>query len=343
MSTNRPHDKPIIGITIGDINGIGPEVVMKSLSDNRILKMITPIIYAHGKVISFYRKQLEMEDFQFMQIKNIDEAHARKINVINCLEESPDVYPGQETHEAGKMAIAAITTAIADMKAGKLDAICTAPVNKNNINSEDFHFIGHTEMFTESFDTKDSLMFLISEEFKVGLVTGHVPLMEVGQKLTAERIETKLGLLEKSLQKDFGIKKPRIAVLGLNPHAGEDGLLGKEEEEIIKPTIQKFKQKGSLVFGPYPADGFFGMAHQRKFDAVLAMYHDQGLIPFKAMAFETGVNFTAGLPIVRTSPDHGTAYNIAGKNVADENSMRAALFAAYDIVLKRKEAASPVL
>ena len=343
MSTNRPHDKPIIGITIGDINGIGPEVVMKSLSDNRILKMITPVIYAHGKVISFYRKQLEMEDFQFMQIKSIDEAHARKINVINCLEESPDVYPGQETHEAGKMAIAAITTAIADMKAGKLDAICTAPVNKNNINSEDFHFIGHTEMFTVSFDTKDSLMFLISEEFKVGLVTGHVPLMQVGQKLTAERIETKLGLLEKSLQKDFGNKKPRIAVLGLNPHAGEDGLFGKEEEEIIKPTIQKFKQKGSLVFGPYPADGFFGMAHQRKFDAVLAMYHDQGLIPFKAMAFETGVNFTAGLPIVRTSPDHGTAYNIAGKNVADENSMRAALFAAYDIVLKRKEAASPVL
>lgn len=330
----RKH-KPVLGISIGDINGISAEVTIKALMDNRIQKLITPVIYAHGKVLTFYRKQLELEEFNFMQIRNIEEVHHKKINVINVMEECPEIIPGVETHEAGKLALAALDHAIKDLKEGKIDGLVTAPLNKNNINSPEKRFIGHTEYLTEAFEEKESLMFLVAEGIRVGLVTGHMPLSKVAENVTTENIRKKLDLMLNSLRNDFGINKPRIAVLGLNPHAGEDGLLGQEEEQIIKPVVKEFKDKGHLAFGPYSADGFFGMMHQKKFDAVLAMYHDQGLIPFKSLAFETGVNFTAGLPIVRTSPDHGTAYNIAGKKIADEGSMRAAVLEAYDIIRNR--------
>lgn len=332
---NPRKNKPVIGISIGDINGIGPEVTIKALLDNRLLKMVTPVIYGHGKVMTFYRKQLELEDFNFMQIRSIDEVHHKKINVINVVDESPEVIPGVETQEAGKIALAALDHAIKDLKEGKIDGLVTAPLNKNNINSPEKKFIGHTEYLTEAFEIKESLMFLVAEDIRVGLVTGHMPLKKVAQHVTAENIRKKLDIMLKSLQNDFGIGKPRVAVLGLNPHAGEDGLLGDEEKNIIKPVIREYKDKAHLVFGPYSSDGFFGMMHQKKFDGVLAMYHDQGLIPFKSLAFETGVNFTAGLPIVRTSPDHGTAYNIAGKKIADEGSMRAAMMEAHDIIKNR--------
>lgn len=332
---NQRKNKPVIGISIGDINGISAEVTIKALLDNRLQRLITPVIYAHGKALTFYRKQLELEDFNFMQIKSIDEVHHRKINLINVVEESPEVIPGVETQEAGKMALAALEHAINDLKSEKLDALVTAPLNKNNINTPEKRFIGHTEFLSAAFEVKESLMFLVAEDIRVGLVTGHIPIKEVSQKINPESVRKKLQLMLDSLQNDFGINKPKVAVLGLNPHAGEDGLLGDEEETIIKPVVAEFKEKGHLVFGPYPADGFFGMLHHKKFDGVLAMYHDQGLIPFKTLAFETGVNFTAGLPIIRTSPDHGTAYNIAGKNLADEGSMRAAIMQAYDIVRSR--------
>lgn len=332
---NRKKNKPVIGISIGDINGIGAEVTMKALLDNRVHKLVTPVLFAHGKAITFYRKLLEMDDFNFMQIRNLDEIHHKKVNVINVLDESPEVIPGVETQEAGKMALAALDMGIFALKEGKIDALVTAPLNKNNINSPDKKFVGHTEYLTEAFGATQSLMFLVSDELRVGLVTGHIPIREVGIHVTAANIRTKLDIMLKSLQNDFGIAKPKIAILGLNPHAGEEGLLGDEENNIIKPVVNEYKDKSHLIFGPYSADGFFGMLHQKKFDAILAMYHDQGLIPFKSLAFETGVNFTAGLSIVRTSPDHGTAYNIAGKNEANEGSMRAAILQAYDIVRNR--------
>jgi 4-hydroxythreonine-4-phosphate dehydrogenase len=324
--------KPIIGISIGDINGIGAEVTMKALLDNRTYKSFTPLIYAHGKALTFYRKQLGMEDFNFAQIRSIDEIQHKRINVINVNEDCPEVIPGAETKEAGKFALETLKMAVKDLKEGKIQALVTAPLNKNNVNSEELHFVGHTEFITNEVGAKESLMLMVAEQFRVGLVTGHLPLAKVAENITQERIIQKAKIFLKSLEKDFGINKPKIAILGLNPHAGEEGLLGEEEEKIIKPAIQALKDSNKLVFGPYPADGFFGMAHQNKFDGVLAMYHDQGLVPFKSMAFSTGVNFTAGLPVVRTSPDHGTAYNIAGKNVADEGSMRAAIFLAADII-----------
>lgn len=337
---NVRKNKPVIGISIGDINGIGAEVTMKALQDSRLQKMITPVIYGHGKAITYYRKTLEMNDFNFMQVRSIEEIHHKKTNVINVVQDSPEVNPGVETREAGKMALAALDQAIVDLKAGHLDALVTAPLNKNNINTEETPFIGHTEYLTEAFEAGKSLMFMVSEDMRIGLVTGHLPLREVVSSINAETIKEKLKIMLKSLKQDFGIAKPKIAVLGVNPHAGEDGLLGSEEREIIEPMVKEFKDKGNLIFGPYPADGFFGMMHQKKFDGVMAMYHDQGLIPFKTVSFENGVNFTAGLPIIRTSPDHGTAYNIAGKNAADEGSMRAAIFLAHDIIRKKMDAAA---
>ncbi|MBN7816064.1 4-hydroxythreonine-4-phosphate dehydrogenase PdxA [Algoriphagus pacificus] len=329
---NIRKSRPIIGISIGDINGVAIEVVIKALTDNRIFKSFTPLIYGHGKAISFYKKALSIDDFNFVQIKSLDEVQHKRVNVINVMEECPDVIPGVETQEAGKMALAALSQAVEDLKSGQIQALVTAPVNKNNINSEELHFVGHTEFITEAVGAKDSLMLMVSDQLRVGLVTGHIPLAKVPEAVTKERILKKAKLLLDSLEKDFGINKPKIAILGLNPHAGEDGLLGKEEEEIIKPAIRELKDQNKMVFGPYPSDGFFGMMHQTKFDGILAMYHDQGLIPFKSIAFSSGVNYTAGLPVIRTSPDHGTAYNIAGKNLADEGSMRAAIFLAADII-----------
>ncbi|MDN3669850.1 4-hydroxythreonine-4-phosphate dehydrogenase PdxA [Echinicola jeungdonensis] len=332
---NHKKDKPIIGISIGDINGISAEVTMKALLDTRMQKLITPVIYAHGKALTFYRKHLNLDDFNFMQIRTIHEVHHKKINVINVVDQCPEIIPGVETAESGKMALAALDQAIKDLKEENIDALVTAPLNKNNINSDEFKFVGHTEYLTEAFGSTESMMFMVSEDMRVGLVSGHVPLKEVIQEVTTEKIKKKLKIMLRSLKDDFGIDKPKIAVLGLNPHAGEDGLLGEEEAKVIQPAIREFQDEGHMIFGPYAPDGFFGMMHQKKFDGILAMYHDQGLIPFKALSFETGVNFTAGLPIIRTSPDHGTAYNIAGKNIADEGSMRAAIYLAQDIIAQK--------
>ena len=333
---NAKKQRPIIGISIGDINGIGVEVTLKALADARVYKSFTPLIYGHGKVLSIYRKLMNLEDFNFNQIRTLDEIQHRKVNVINVLEESPEVIPGVETLEAGKLALEALKSAVNDLKEGKIQALVTAPLNKSNINSEDLHFVGHTEFITQAVGAKDSLMMMVDDALRVGLVTGHLPLSKVPQSITKERVQQKATLFLKSLQEDFGINKPKIAILGLNPHAGEDGLLGEEEEKVIKPAIRELKDQNNYVFGPYPADGFFGMMHQQKFDGVLAMYHDQGLIPFKSIAFSSGVNYTAGLPVIRTSPDHGTAYAIAGKNMADEGSMRAALHLASDIIQLRQ-------
>lgn len=338
MSSNsKQEDKPVIGITIGDINGIGPEVTIKALRDNRILNFITPVIYGSSKTLSYYRKALRMDDFNYSHVKEPGQFHFRKVNVVNCWSEMVEINTGTVTPEAGKASFQALQKATEDLKSGLIDAVVTAPINKNNIQSDDFKFAGHTEYFTQQFEAKDSLMFMTSDDLKIGVVTGHIPIKDVSQALTKELVGRKLGIMEQSLRIDFGIKKPRIAVLGLNPHAGEGGLLGKEDMEVIEPVIKEFKHKGKLVFGPFPADGFFGKGDFKKFDGILAMYHDQGLIPFKTLAFENGVNYTAGLSIIRTSPDHGTAYDIAGKNEAQETSMRQAIYLARDIYKNRKE------
>lgn len=329
--------KPIIGITIGDINGVGPEVIIKALSNKHILQHFTPVIYGSAKVLSFYRKQLKRDHFNFSPIKEISHPHEGKVNVINCWEEVVDIKPGQSNNEGGKYAFKSLEAATADLTSGKLAGLVTAPINKLNIQNDQFKFAGHTEYLAEKDGAKESLMFMVSDTIRVGVVSGHIPLKEVAGAITKDAIATKLKMMFKSLKKDFGINKPKIAVLGLNPHAGEEGLLGQEEIEIIKPAMEQFKSKGQLVMGPFPADGFFGSSEYQKYDAVLAMYHDQGLIPFKSMTFAKGVNFTAGLSCVRTSPDHCTAYAIAGKDLADESSFRTAIYAAIDIANSRKE------
>ena len=329
--------KPRIGITIGDLNGIGPEVVMKALADNRILDLLTPVIYGSTRVLSFYKKLLNINDFSYNQVKTPGQYNPKSVNVVNCWEEAIEIKPGTASRESGKASFQALKQACEDLKEGLLDALVTAPIDKQSIYSDNFPFKGHTEYLTQFFGASDSLMFMVSDHLKVSLVTEHVTLSEVTGLIKKERIESKVRILEQSLKNDFLIGKPRIAVLGLNPHAGDNGLIGKEDGSIIAPTITELKNKGKLVYGPFSADGFFGTKSHLKFDAVLAMYHDQGLIPFKSIAFEDGVNFTAGLPIVRTSPDHGTAYAIAGKNEADETSMRLSMYKACDIFNHRQE------
>ncbi len=336
-SSQKKEYKPIIGIAIGDVNGIGPEVVIKALNDNRITKHLTPVIYADGKVISFYRKLLNLHQFNYNQTKSIDKLQYRKVNVINLNEQNIEVTPGTATKEGGNYALVSLRRCLNDLKAGKIQAMVTAPLSKDLVQSEEFTFPGHTEYLTQEDEAQDSLMFLVADELRVGVVTGHIPLKDVPKQVTEERLSQKLELMISSLKKDFGIKKPRVAILGLNPHAGENGLLGEEEEKVIAPVINEFRNKGHLIFGPFPSDGFFGNTQYRAYDAILAMYHDQGLIPFKNIAFSNGVNFTAGLSFIRTSPDHGTAFNIAGKNEADETSLRSALFCAADIINNRKE------
>ncbi|GAB3558848.1 4-hydroxythreonine-4-phosphate dehydrogenase PdxA [Spirosoma fluminis] len=331
-------ERLIIGISLGDYNGIGPEVILKALQYNRLQKICTPVIYGSMRVLNRYRNLLNFKDWNLNGAQTIHQISHKMTNVITCWpDQNQDIQPGQVTPEAGQAAFACLQRAVDDLKAGKLDALVTAPINKYNIQSEEFKFPGHTEYLAQEFDVADNLMFMVSERLRVGVVTGHVPLGRVRQHVTRERITQKLSLMMQSLKEDFGIEKPKIAVLGLNPHAGEEGLLGDEEQEIIKPLLADWKNKGHLVFGPYPADGFFGTRGYTKFDAVLAMYHDQGLIPFKSIAFEEGVNFTAGMPVVRTSPDHGTAYDIAGKNLADETSMLQAIYTAVDVARQRKE------
>ena len=336
-SSQKKEHKPVIGISIGDINGIGPEVVIKALNDNRILRHLTPVIYADGRVISFYRKHLNLQNFNYNQIKSVDKIQDRKVNVVNLNEQNVEVTPGKGTKEGGDYALLSLRKCMEDLKAGKIQAMVTAPLSKELVQSEDFKFPGHTEYLTQEDGATDSLMFLVAEELRVGVVTGHIPLKEVSNKVTDKLLTEKLQLMINSLKKDFGIKKPRVAVMGLNPHAGENGLLGEEEEKVINPVLNEFRNKGNLVFGPFPSDGFFGSNQYRSYDGILAMYHDQGLIPFKNIAFSNGVNFTAGLSFIRTSPDHGTAFSIAGKNEADETSLRSAIYCAADIIRHREE------
>lgn len=335
MST-APPIKPRIGITLGDLNGIGPEVVIKALSDARILNSLTPVVYGNTRVLSYYRKLMNLEEFNYSQVRNKGQFFPKAINVVNCWEEEVRITPGQPSKESARAALMSLRQAVEEVKEGHLDGFVTAPIDKNMVYGDDFPYHGHTEYLTETFNATESLMLMVGDKIKVGLVTEHLPLSGVSAAITSERVELKIRLMELSLKKDFLISKPRIAVLGLNPHAGDEGLLGQEEQTIIKPVIHDLKNKGKLIFGPYPADGFFGSGQHDKFDGILAMYHDQGLIPFKYIDFQSGVNFTAGLPTVRTSPDHGTAYNIAGKNEADEGSLRRAIFLAADIINRRR-------
>ncbi|MDH4089978.1 MAG: 4-hydroxythreonine-4-phosphate dehydrogenase PdxA [Cyclobacteriaceae bacterium] len=329
--------KPRIGITLGDLNGVGPEVVIKALADHRMVDVVTPVIYGSAKVISYYKKLLNIEEFNYTQVRSKGQFAPKSINVVNCWDDNLEISPGKASKEGGHAAFIALKQACEELKEGTIDALVTAPVDKQSIHSEEFPFSGHTEFLTQFFGATESLMFMVSDSLRVGLVTGHIPVKEIAASLTKEKIESKLKIMEQSLRKDFGISKPRIAVLGLNPHAGDGGLIGEEEEQIIKPIIADQKNRGKLVFGPFPADGFFASGSHAKYDAILAMYHDQGLIPFKSFAFEEGINFTAGLTVVRTSPDHGTGYNIAGKNQANEGSMRVAVYRAADIFSVRNE------
>ncbi len=329
-------DKIRLGITHGDINGIGYEIIYKVLSDIRMFDMCTPIIYGSSKVAAYHRKTLNITNFSLNNIKNPEDAHIKRANIINCVDDNVRVELGKATKMGGEAAYSALSRAVSDLKEKKIDILVTAPIHKKNIQSNDFNFPGHTEYLESEFGSNGSLMLLISDVLKVGVVTGHIPVVDVPKSITKEKILNKLNILNKSLKEDFMIRKPRIAVLGLNPHAGDEGLIGKEEQNIIIPAIEEAKSKGIIALGPYPADGLFGSSNLSKFDAILAMYHDQGLIPFKTISFASGVNYTAGLPIVRTSPDHGTAFEIAGQGTANEESLRQAIYSAVDIFNNRK-------
>jgi 4-hydroxythreonine-4-phosphate dehydrogenase len=327
-----------VAITSGDPNGVGLETIIKVFADPRMTDSITPVIYAHPEVVKIHKKISGVEEFQYNSINSAEEALAKKVNLINVWKDyKGTVEFGKADKEAGMFAFKSLEAAVNDLASNKVDVIVTAPINKDTIQSKEFPFPGHTEYLAKFANTDKVLMFLVSDVLKVGIVTGHLPLKDVAKEITKDRIIEKLQMMNESLIKDFGVNKPRIAVLGLNPHAGDNGLLGTEEKEVILPAVREASEKGLYAFGPYGADGFFGSGNYTKFDAVLAMYHDQGLAPFKAIAFEQGVNFTAGLPIVRTSPDHGTSYDIAGQGIADEGSLRAAIFAACDIYKKRRE------
>lgn len=330
-------NKPVIGITHGDINSISYEIIIKALSDSRIFELLTPVVYGSSKVASYHRKMLNVSDFAFNLIKKADLANPKRANIININDQEVKIELGKSTAIAGELALLSLETATEDLKKGLIDVLVTAPINKQNIQSKEFHFPGHTEYLANKFGAEDYLMLMVSNSIRIGVVTGHIPLREVFNQLTEELLLHKINILHQSLIQDFGIRKPRIALLGVNPHASDNGLLGEEEARIIKPAIDKAFNSGMMVFGPYPADGFFGSSDFKKFDGILAMYHDQGMLPFKTLAFDSGVNYTAGLPIVRTSPAHGTAYDIAGKDEASAESFRAALYLATDIFYNRRQ------
>ncbi len=332
----RKEKKIRVGITHGDINGISYEVIIKTLRDIRITELFTPIVYGSSKIASYHRKNLNINDFSFNLIKTVDLANPKRPNIINCYENEVKINIGKSTEIAGKLSYLALKAAVRDLNAGKIDVIVTAPINKKNINSPEFSFAGHTEFFAKNFNSKDYLMLMVTETLRIGVVTGHIPIKDVPSAISEELILSKIKILNNSLINDFGIRKPKIAILGLNPHSGDYGLLGTEEHDIIIPSIEKANRDGQLVYGPYSADGFFGSSTYLNFDGILAMYHDQGLIPFKTIASSQGVNFTAGLPIVRTSPAHGTAYEIAGKRIATPDSFRQAIYLALDIYRTRK-------
>ena len=326
-----------LGITIGDINGVSVEVIIKALSDERMLSQFTPIIYGSSKVLSYHKNIVNSKNFQFSSISRADGAKYNRVNVLNCWDETANIELGKATKEAGKFAHIALDRAIRDFQQNQIDGLITAPINKQAMKMADFPFPGHTEFISDKFKSANSLMMMISDTLKVALVTNHEPINNVSSLVTKENVTRKLNILNKTLVQDFGIEKPLIAVLGLNPHAGDDGAIGTEDETEVRPAIIEAKKNGMSIMGPYSADGFFGSNQFQKFDAILAMYHDQGLIPFKALSFGKGVNFTAGLPLIRTSPDHGTAYDIAGKNQADPSSLRSAIYAALDIARTRQD------
>ncbi len=330
-------DKVKVGITIGDMNGIGPEIILKAFSDNRLYQTFTPILYGSSRVLNHYKKLIGLEEVNFQGIKDADSAIARKFNLISLTKDELTVEPGQVTQKAGWLAFQSLEMAVKDLASNKIDLLVTAPINKKNIQQEGFKFLGHTEYLAKYSNVDEALMLMCCDGLRVGVVTGHIPLSEVATRISEKSIASKLREMDKTLRQDFAIQKPKIAVLGLNPHAGDDGLLGPEEQQVIVPAIGRVREEGIFAIGPFPADGFFASRTWKQFDAVLAMYHDQGLIPFKHIAGDGGVNYTAGLPIVRTSPAHGTAYDIAGKGIADENSFRQAVYMAVDIYHTRKE------
>jgi 4-hydroxythreonine-4-phosphate dehydrogenase len=327
--------KPIIGFSCGDLNGIGIEIIIKSLSDNRLLDFMVPVIFANTKTLNFYKKTIPDSTFNYSSITDLTKINPKQVNVLNCWEEEVAITPGELTELGGKYALISLEKATAALKDKQIDGLVTAPIHKKNIQSPSFNFSGHTPYLQHAFGNTENLMLLVAENLRMALVTEHVTIQEVAKHITKDKIKQKLQILHSSLQKDFGIDKPRIAVLALNPHAGDEGLIGKEEIEIIKPAIKESKNQ-IMVFGPYSADAFFARGAHEKFDAVLAMYHDQGLIPFKSLAFGEGVNYTAGLPIVRTSPDHGTAFDIAGKDKADASSFTASIFECVRILHARQ-------
>jgi len=330
-------EKPLIGITCGDVNGIGTELIIKTLSDNRILEFCTPVFFGSNKLINFYRKSVPDLNFNWQNIKELNRVNPKQVNIVNCWEEDIVIQPGQLNETGGKYAIRSLLAAISALKKNEIHGLVTAPIHKKNVQSAEFNFTGHTPFLKNYFGVNDVVMILFSGSFRVALVTEHIPVNEVAANISKEIILRKLFILNESLKKDFRIDKPKIAILGLNPHAGDEGLIGKEEESIIKPVIKEAKQNNILVSGPFSADGFFARSYHNSFDAVLAMYHDQGLIPFKALASGEGINFTAGLPVIRTSPDHGTAFDIAGKGKADESSFRSAIFECVDILKNRNQ------
>jgi 4-hydroxythreonine-4-phosphate dehydrogenase len=333
MSTEL--QKPIIGFSCGDLNGIGLEIIIKALSDTRILDFCTPVVFANNKSINFYRKTLPDINFTFTIIKDLAKPNIKQVNVLSCWEEEVAITPGQLNETGGKYAFKSLKAAVEALQNKQIHGLVTAPIHKKNIQSEEFNYSGHTPYLKDAFGVDDVVMLLAASNIRVGLLTEHVPVTELASHITSAAIISKLRILNNSLIKDFGIDKPKIAVLGLNPHAGDEGLIGKEEQTIIKPAIKEAKNSNLLVFGPYSADAFFARGQHEQFDAVLAMYHDQGLIPFKSLAIGEGVNYTAGLPIVRTSPDHGTAFDIAGKGIADASSFVSATFECIGIINRR--------
>ena len=330
-------EKLKIGISIGDINGIGLEVILKTLNHEKIQEICVPIIYGSSKVVAYHKNITGIDDFHFQPLKNTERIHTGKINVVNCWDEVVNITLGKATEDGGKYAFLSLEKAVGDLKHGILDALVTAPINKKAMQLVKFPYPGHTEYLTQKMEESDSMMMMVNDDLRIGLVTNHLPIKEVASSITKELIIAKLKVMENTLKKDFGIDRPTIAVLGLNPHASDGSVFGDEEEKIIRPAIVQLKKGGMLVNGPFPADGFFGSGQFKKYDAILAMYHDQGLIPFKTLSFGSGVNFTAGLSFIRTSPDHGTAYDLAGKNSADPSSFRNAMFLAIDVARNRKD------
>ncbi|MGB7842790.1 MAG: 4-hydroxythreonine-4-phosphate dehydrogenase PdxA [Salinimicrobium sp.] len=331
----KPAENIKVGISIGDLNGIGSEIVLKTFEDARMLELCTPVIFASAKLITFFKKNYK-SDINFQGVEEASQAIDGKVNVVNVWKENVNVNFGEEDKEAGAYAFKSLEAATAALKKGDVDVLVTAPINKHTIQSENFNFPGHTDYLAKELEG-DSLMFMISDTLRVGLLTDHVAVKDVAATITPQLIEKKIKIIYKTLQQDFRIAQPKIAVLGINPHTGDNGVIGTEDEEILKPTLEKIRNSGKIIFGPYSADSFFGSGNYKNFDAVVAAYHDQGLVPFKTLSFGNGVNFTAGLKKIRTSPDHGTAYEIAGKNKADHHSFQEAVYKAIDISRNRQE------